>query len=135
MGFFKRCPWKRFPHPLQSSYKNFKCKFLIIQASTGDMTLLDGFPLFWTPEPRFRSTRRLKDFSPKDQGIYEFLMSLKIVFDTSYLSTKEYLLGALKTYIGTPHLLPFLKITLLLSLTIYLLSLHRECCLTIARRS
>jgi len=37
----------------QSSYKNFKGKFLKIQASTRDPTILDRFPLYWTPEPKF----------------------------------------------------------------------------------
>jgi len=33
-------------------------------------------------------------------------MSLKVVFDTSTLLTKEYLFDALKTNTGTPHFLP-----------------------------
>ena len=90
----------------QCSYKNFKGKFVKVQASIGDPTLLDGFRLYWTPEPNFQSARRLEDLSPKDQGICEFWTSLKVVFDTSYLLTKEYFLGALKAYTGTPHFLP-----------------------------
>ena len=55
---------------------------------------------------KFQSARCLEDLSPKDQGICEFLTSLKVVFDTSYLLTKEYLPSSLKTYTGTPHFLP-----------------------------
>ena len=97
----------------QSSYKNLKGKFVKVRASTGVSTLLDGFPLYWTPEPKFQSVRRLKDLSPKDQGVYQFLSSLKIVFGTSYLITKEYIHGALKAYTGTPLFLLLVKITLL----------------------
>jgi len=90
----------------QSLYKNFKGKFVKVLASTGDPTLLDEFPLYWTPKPKFQGARHLEDLSPKDQGIGEFLTSLKVVFDISFLLTKEYLLGALKAYSGTPHFLP-----------------------------
>jgi len=38
----------------QSSYKNFKGKFVKVQALIGDRTLLDGFPLYWTPKPKFK---------------------------------------------------------------------------------
>jgi len=34
----------------------------------GDPTLLDEFPLYWTPEPKFQSVRRLEDLSPKGPG-------------------------------------------------------------------
>ena len=37
-----------------------------VRASTGDPTLLDGFPLYWTTEPKLQSVQRLKDLSPKD---------------------------------------------------------------------
>jgi len=96
----------------QSSYKNFNGTFVKVRASTGDPTLLDGFPLYWTLELRFQSARRLEDLSPKDQGIYQFLLSLKIIFDTSYLISKEYLPGALKAYTGTPYFPLLVKITL-----------------------
>ena len=78
---------------------------------------MEEFPLYWTPGPKFQSARHLEDLLPKDQGIYEFLMSLKVVFDTSYLLTKEYILDALKAYTSTPHFLPLVKITLLPLLT------------------
>ena len=109
----------------QSSYKNFKGKFVKVRTTTGDPTLLDGFPLYWTPEPKFQSARRFKDLSPKDQGICQFLSSLKVVFDTSYLITKEYILGALKAYTGTPHFPLLVKINLL-PLTNHLLIFFAE---------
>ena len=37
----------------QSSYKKFKGKFVKVWATTGDSALLDGFPLYWTPQPKF----------------------------------------------------------------------------------
>ena len=51
----------------------------------------------------------LRRSASKDQGICEFLLSLKVVFDTTTLLTKKYLLGAFKTYTGTPHFLPLKK--------------------------
>ena len=50
----------------QSSYKNFKNRFIKVCASAGDLSLLDGFPLYWTPNPWFYSARRLEDLSPRD---------------------------------------------------------------------
>jgi len=50
----------------QSSYKNFKGKFLKIRAIKGDPILLDEFPLYWTKEPRFQSARHLEDLPPPD---------------------------------------------------------------------
>jgi len=99
----------------QSSYKNFKGRFLKIRASTGDSSLLNGFPLYWTPNPRFQSARRLEDLSPKDQGICEFLTSSKAVFDTSTLVTKEYLPDVLKAHTGTPFFLPLTKKTYIIA--------------------
>ena len=72
----------------QYSYKYFKGKFLRIRANKGDPTLLDAFPLYWIPEPRFQSAYCLDDLSPQDQGVREFLANLKVVFDTSFLLNK-----------------------------------------------
>jgi len=90
----------------QSSYKNFKGKFLKFRANKGDPTLLDGFPLYWTPKPKFQSAWRLDDLSSSDQEVCKFLMNLKVTFDTSFLPSKEYTLDALKAYTGTPCSLP-----------------------------
>jgi len=35
----------------QSYYKQFKCRFIEVRASAGDPSLLDGFPLYWSPNP------------------------------------------------------------------------------------
>jgi len=92
----------------QSSYKNFKGRFIKVCASVGDPSLLDGFPLYWSPNPRFQSSQRLDDLFPKERGICEFLEKFKVVFDTPKLLTKEYLSGALKTYIVIPLFQPYL---------------------------
>jgi len=73
----------------------------------GDFSLLYDFPLYWTSNPKFQSARRLEDLHLRDQGICEFLVNLKVVFDTLTLLTKEYLSSALKAYIGTS---PFLSL-------------------------
>ena len=67
---------------------------------------MDGFPLYWTPNPRFQSAPHLEDLPPRYQGIGEFLVNLKVIFDTPTLLTKEYLLDALKAYIGTSFFSP-----------------------------
>ena len=90
----------------QSSYKKFKGRFIKVRASTGDPSLLDDFPLYWTPNHWFQSARHLEDLPPRDQGICEFLVNLKVVFDTPTLLTKKYLLGALNAYIGTSPFSP-----------------------------
>jgi len=38
---------------LQSSYKNFKGRFIKVRASVGYPSLLNGFPLYWSPNPCF----------------------------------------------------------------------------------
>jgi len=91
----------------QSFYKNFKGQFIKVRTSAEDPSLLDGFPLYWSPNPWFQIARCLEDLSPRERGIFEFLEYLKVVFDTPTLLTKEYLLGALKAYIGIP---PFLAL-------------------------
>jgi len=50
----------------QSSYKNFKGRFVKICASAGNPSLLDGFPLYWSPNLRFQSAWRLEDLSLKE---------------------------------------------------------------------
>jgi len=53
-------------------------------------------------------------YHQKINGSANSLSSLKVVFDTSYLISKEYLPGALKAYTSTPYLPLLVKITLLL---------------------
>ena len=50
----------------QSSYKNFKGHFLKVCANKKHPDLLDGFPLYWTPESNFKVARRLDNLSPAD---------------------------------------------------------------------
>jgi len=87
----------------QQSYKSFKGKFFKICCN--DPTLLDGFPLYWTEEPRFQNPRRLEDMPQREQEVCIFLSNLKVVFDTVTLIKHEYCPTRLKAYIGI--LLPF----------------------------
>ena len=50
----------------QSSYKNFKGKFLKFRCNKRYLTFMNGFPLYWTEKPRFQGARRLEDLSPLD---------------------------------------------------------------------
>jgi len=84
----------------QSFYKNFKGQFIEVRPLIGDLTLLDGFPLYWSTNPRFQSARRLEDLDPRERGVCDFLKNLKVVFDTSMILTKEFRAGSLKAYIG-----------------------------------
>jgi len=111
----------------QSSYKGFKGKFLKIRANKGDPILLDGFPLYWTPEPRFQSARRLKDLRPPDQEVCKFLSSLEVIFDTSFLLNKVHFWGSAGLHWYS--LFPTLgENYFLLFITIHLSLLQKECC-------
>ena len=87
----------------QSSYKNFNDQFVKVRPSADGSTLLDDFPLYWSPNPRFQSARVLGDLDPMEQGMCEFLENLKVIFDTSTILMKEYLPGSFQVYIGIPH--------------------------------
>jgi len=88
----------------QSSYENFKGWFIKVHPSIGDPTLLDCFPLCWSPNPHFKSVRHLEDLvDPRERGMCEFLENLKVIFDTLTILTREYLLGSLQAYIGILH--------------------------------
>jgi len=100
---FNGAPGRALLTLFQSFNKNFKGKFLKLRCNKGYMTLLDRFPLYWTQKPRFQSARHLEDQPLSDQEVYKFLMNLKVVFDTAFLLSKEFTLGALKAYTGTPH--------------------------------
>jgi len=45
----------------QQSYKGFKGKFFKILCNDNDPSLLEGFPLYWTKEPKFKKPRCLED--------------------------------------------------------------------------
>jgi len=50
---FNSVPGRALLTLFQYSYKNFKGKFLKFSCNKRNLTLLDGFPLYWTQEPRF----------------------------------------------------------------------------------
>ena len=91
----------------QSSYKNFKGKFLKIRSSRRYLTLLDGFPLYWTQKPNFQGARRLEDLPPPHQETCKFLSILKVTFDTAFLLNNEFSTQVLKRYTGTPIPCPY----------------------------
>jgi len=78
----------------QSSYKNFKRRFIKVWPFAGDLTLLDAFPHYWSLKPRFQSARHLEDMDARERGICEFLENLKVIFDTSTILTREFDLGS-----------------------------------------
>jgi len=48
----------------KSSYKNFKGHFIKICPSSKDPTMLEGFPLYRAPIPRFQTTCQMEDLNP-----------------------------------------------------------------------
>ena len=80
----------------QQSYKGFKGNFLKIRCNKKDSILLDGFPLYWSEEPRFQGARRLEDLPQRDQEVCRFLSSLKVVFETAFLVSREFTPGSSK---------------------------------------
>ena len=103
----------------QQSYKGFKCKFLKIRCNKRDPTLFDGFPLYWTQNPNFQGARCLEDMPQRDQEVCLFFSSLKVVFDTTTLITKEFSPVGLKTYIGIFRSLALPNVNLCIFLRIY----------------
>jgi len=77
----------------QQSYKGLKGKFLNIRCNKKDLTLLDGFPLYWTKKPNFQSAWHLEDMFQRDQEVCHFLSSLKVVFYTTTLISPEFSQG------------------------------------------
>jgi len=84
----------------QQSYKGFKGKFFKIRSNNNDPTLLDGFPLYWTEEPRFQKPRRLEGLPKREQEVCLFLSNLKVVFDIAALIKHDFSPVGLKAYIG-----------------------------------
>jgi len=105
----------------QSSYKNFKGKFLKFRCNKRNPTLLVRFPLYWTEKPRFQGARCLKDLPPSDEEVCRFLTGLTVVFDIAFLLGKEFSPKVLKAYTGTSHFLPLMRQTFISMLTICLL--------------
>jgi len=50
----------------QQSYKGFKGEFFKIRCNKNDLTLLDGFPLYWTKKPGLKKPRCLEDLLPRE---------------------------------------------------------------------
>jgi len=62
----------------QSSYKNFEGKFVKVWASIGVPTLLDGFPMYWTPDPNFGVLDAWKSYHPKTKGSSNSLQAWRL---------------------------------------------------------
>jgi len=60
----------------------------------------------------------------RDQEVYQFFSSLKVVFDIAFLISRDFNPGALKAYIGTFHSLLLMVLTLLLFLITFHLLLE-----------
>jgi len=75
------------------SYKGFKGKFLKICCNKRDLTLLDGFPLYWTKKPTFQGVQCLDNISQWDQEVCHFFSSLKVLFDTATLISQDFSQG------------------------------------------
>jgi len=50
----------------QSSYKTFKGKFIKIQKSDCNPSLLEGFPLYWLSQPQSQLPRSPHDLDPNE---------------------------------------------------------------------
>jgi len=48
----------------QQSYKGFKGKFFRVCCTAHDLTLLDGFPLYWVREFKLKTPKTLEELSP-----------------------------------------------------------------------
>jgi len=88
----------------QQSYKGFKGKFFKIRCSKSDLTLLDGFPLYWVKESGLKKSRNLEDLPTREREVCTFFSYLGAVFSTVELLKLEYNPKALKGYIGIPSL-------------------------------
>jgi len=84
----------------QQSYKGFKGKFFKICCSKHDLTLLDGFPLYWVEKAGLKKPRSLEDLAQPDREVCQHLSSLGVVFNTAELIKLEYSPKHLKGYIG-----------------------------------
>jgi len=66
----------------QSSYKNFKGRFVKFRPSANNPTLLEGFPLYWALNPTSQIARRMEDLNPHKRGVCDFFENLGVVFET-----------------------------------------------------
>jgi len=85
----------------QQSYKCFKGKFFKVCYTDYDLTLLDGFPLYWVKKLQFKKPRTFDELTPHDCELYQVFASLGAVFNTAQLIKYEFSPSDLKGYIGT----------------------------------
>jgi len=71
-----------FSSLFQQSYLVFKGKFLRVCCIEHDPTLLDGFPLYWVKELKFKKPKTLEELAPPDREVFQILSSLGAVFNT-----------------------------------------------------
>ena len=105
----------------QQSYKGFKGKFFRVCCTAHDPTLLDGFPLYWVRELKFKKPKTLEELAPLDREVCQVLSSLGAMFNTTQLIKHEYDVGALKGYIGTGLLLSYFVMPVSILLYSYIL--------------
>ena len=74
--------------------------FLYFFEAKRDLTLLDGFPLYWTQKPNFQDAWCLESMPQREQEVCLIFSSLKVVFDTTTLISKEFSPRGIKAYIG-----------------------------------
>jgi len=91
----------------QQSYKGFKKNLFKVRSNRRDLTLLDGFPLYWMEKPNLQRPKWLEDLLRKEREVCELLSRLHTPFSTLELLKLEFSPKYLKKYIGTP-LIPVL---------------------------
>ena len=84
----------------QSSYKGFIGAFIKILAPAHNLSLLEGFPLYWTKHPSPKVVRRLGELDPADRKGCEELEVLEVIFDIQKILDLEYREVDLKLFIG-----------------------------------
>ena len=89
----------------QQSYKGFKGKFFRVCCSEQDHTALDGFPLYWAEELKFKKAKTLDELSSTDREVCQVLASLGLVFNTAKIIKRGCDPTALSSYLGTGTLL------------------------------
>jgi len=92
----------------QQSYKGFRGKFFKVCASDHDRTTLDGFPLYWVEELKFRKAKTLDELSLGSREICKVLASLGMIFNTVDLIKHGRDPAALANYLGIGSLHHFL---------------------------
>ncbi|KAK7332477.1 hypothetical protein VNO80_29229 [Phaseolus coccineus] len=84
------------------SYKNFKGRFFRVCCSSYDPTMLDGFPLYWVGELKFKKPRKLEELTAPDRELCQTISSWGVVFDSTQLIRHEFDAETLSVYLGIP---------------------------------